>query len=802
MFGTFSRKYPAALAVFPMALGILISYYLKVDLSFLPEWFFLTAIVTAGILIAVLYPKLQKGELFLFSCLFLLILFGLLSFQFRYYKTSENNISARILQTEPNSVVKGIVAEQPELKDNRMRLIIQLISVNDSSVSGTMLASVYKNKFTEEAAAEFTYGDIVELKGKIEPLPGRRNPGEFDYGRYLKMHGVDAVFSSYGFESITLTGNETQNPWYTYVIIPVKKYSVKVIEENLSGQEAEYLKGLLLGERSNISGETRENFINAGVAHIIAVSGLNVAYVALIIWAILIFIPIKQHYKIFITIASLLFYMDLTGNSPSIVRAVIMASVFLIAQIAGRRPNSYNILSFAALLILVIDPRQLFDAGFILSFSALLSIIIIYPFLNDKLINLKWVKELNSEKLSVKVFKAASALFLGTFAAQLGTLPITAVMFKKISVISLLSNLFAIPLSNISLALGFIMVIVSPLSGWLGSVFGAVNQMLLYIQLLLIEFCAGLDIAYVQTYFVDGMMLIFYYIILILVLTANRSNYIIRLAVSLLLIINFAVWKDVAAMTNEAEITFLNTGSSNCTAVKMPGGTTVLINAGTSSDKYNSAQRTVLPYLKAGGSGKIDLLIMNSMDKDEFRNLLYLVQNTEVKKMMLPLYYKNIIESKYFNSNFKNTAVEYISSSKIINKNGNFRLYIYYDSLYKAGTMMTQFLFGDQSFVFTDAVKPEEIIYNSVYLNDLDLNTQVIRVASSGSFTTTPPQFIAYVNPAYIIIGETVTGRRRLNAEIFKTVLYENGFNVLDAGKTGAVILRTNGDFTRRVVWE
>jgi len=494
--------------------------------------------------------------------------------------------------------------------------------------------------------------------------------------------------------------------------------------------------------------------------------------------------------------------MDLTGNTPSIVRAVIMASIFLLAQIAQRKPNSYNIISFAALVILVIDPRQLFDAGFILSFTALLSIISIYPVLNKWINNITWYKKLNSEKYPVKALKAVTALFLGTLAAQLGTLPITAIMFKKVSVISLVSNLFAIPLSNISLAIGFIMVLVSPISGWLGSVFGAVNQMLLYVQLSLIEFCANVDFAFVQTYFVDGMMLVFYYIILVLILTVNLYNYKIRLAASLLLALNFAVWKDVSAMTDEAEITFLNTGAANCTYIKMPGGTSVMINAGTSNERYNSAQRTVLPYLRSGGSEKIDLLIMNSMDKNEFRNLLYLLQNTDVNKLMIPVYYKEIVNAKWFSGNFRNTNVEFITGSKIINKNGNFRIFIYYDSLYSGSTMMTQFLFGDQSFIFTDAVKHEEIIYNSVYLNNLDLNSQVIRVSGSGSFFTTPPEFVTDIDPAYILIGETVTGRRRLNSEIFSAALNENGYNILDVGKSGAVILKTNGDFTRRVVWK
>lgn len=201
-------------------------------------------------------------------------------------------------------------------------------------------------------------------------MPGERNPGEFDYGKYLKMHGVDAVFTGFGFESAKVTGREEPNLLRSYIIYPVREYSISKIDELIGGSEGEYLKGLLLGERSNIPKQVKENFINAGVAHIIAVSGLNVAYVIIIIWGILLFIPIKNTYKIFLTIASsLLFYMELTGNTPSIIRAVIMASIFLISQIAERRPNSYNIISFAALVILVIDPRQLFDAGLIISFT-------------------------------------------------------------------------------------------------------------------------------------------------------------------------------------------------------------------------------------------------------------------------------------------------------------------------------------------------------------------------------------------------------------------------------------------------
>ncbi len=801
MLNQFSRKYPALFAVLPIAAGIVISYLIKFNLAFLPEWLFLFILFSLAIFIGILYTKSFKKEIFLLLYLFLLLMFGIFSFQYRFYKSDPDNVSAKVKTSINNSLIRGVIIEQPDINEERIRIIIDVEAINDSITSGLVLASVYKNKFKEEFPNRLTYGDVVEIKGKVLELPFQRNPGEFDYGKYLKLHGIDAVFSSYGFENISLLGHKTPNLFKSYVIIPVKEHSIKTIDELIGGEEGEYMKGLLLGERSNISKEMKQNFINAGVAHIIAVSGLNVVYVILIIWGILIFIPIKYSYKVFITIGCLLFYMDLTGNTSSIVRAVIMASIFLIAHIAERKPNSYNIISFAAMVILVIDPRQLFDAGFILSFTALLSIIIIYPIFNKLINSISWYKSLNDKKYSVIAFKSIISLFMGTLAAQLGTLPITAIMFKKISIVSLVANLFAIPLSNISLAIGFIMVIFSPFSMWLASVFAAVNSALLYMQLLLIELCAKWDYSFVETYFVDSIMFVFYYIILISILSISVKNFRFRILLILFLTVNFVVWKDVSSKTKEAEITFLYTGPSNSTLVKMPGGSSVMINAGSSNVRYNSAERTVIPYLKSNSVKNIDLLILNSLDKNEFRNLLYLVRNFDVSKIMLPVFYKNVLSNRSFNKNFIKTKIEYVTASRIVNQKGNFRIFIYYDSLYQGSSMMTQFLYGDQSYVFNDAVTPVENFYNSIYLNKFYLNMQVLRVPGSGSFYTAQPEFISDTDPEYIVIGETNSGRKKVNSEIFAATLNETGYNVLNVGKEGAVILKTNGDFTRNVKW-
>ncbi len=797
-----SKKYPAIITVIPLVVGITVSYLTGINLSLFPDWIFIVILIILASFIFLLYNKKAKSELYLFPYLLVIIFFGIFSFQYSFYKKSINNISHKVKQSPQNIILKGTITEKPEVKDDRIRLLLDVHSVNDSLYNGTVFASIYKNKFKDEFRRELFYGDVIELKCKLQELPSQRNPGEFNYGEYLRLHGIDASASAFGYENLTISGYEDQNVFMEWIIYPIKDYSVKTIDSLIGSKEGEYLKGLLLGERSNIPQSMKEDFVNAGVAHIVAVSGLNVAYVSLIIWGILLFFPIKHQYKIFITIAFLLFYMVLTGSSPSIVRAVIMASIFFIAQLAERKPNSYNILAFAALVILAIDPKQLFDSGFILSFSALLSLIIIYPILDRWIKKLRWYKNLNNSKYSVKVLKAIISLFTGTLAAQLGTLPITAIMFKKISIVSLAANLFAIPLSNISLALGFIMVLLSPVSHWLASVFASLNNIMLYYQIKLIEICANFDFAFVQTYFVDAMLFITYYIVLILLLTMSVKNIFNRVVFVILIFLNYWIWKDASAITNEAELTFLYSGNYNSTLIKMPQGTSVLINCGGSSDKNNSAQRNIIPYLRSKGINEIDLLVLNSLDKNEFRNLLYFVSSFPVKKIIVPKYYNVIFSDKSIAGNFRSTEIEFITISKIINKNGNFRLFLYYDSFNAGKSMMTQFIYGDQSFVFNDAQEPEENIFNIAALSNNGLNLQALRVAGSGSFYSAPPMLLAEYEPEYVIVGETLTSRKKIYSEIFDAVLNNFNYNLFNVSKDGAVILRTNGELTRRILWK
>lgn len=801
MLRAFVKKYPASVTAASLAAGVLISYLSGLNLSALPYSFSLIVLLVLSLTAIYVYKTISKGELFLFTYIAILIILGIFSFQFRYYKIEENNISKLTASFKDKKVVlKGTIAEQPEVKDDKVRILIESDKVDEKFSEGLVLVTIYKYTYKDNALSSLMYGDEISVEGKLEALPHRRNPGEFDYGEYLKLHDISAVFTASGYEKVELLGHDEPSFYKARVLIPVKEYSIKVIDEMIGGDEGEYLKGLVLGERSNISKEMKDNFINAGVAHIIAVSGLNVAYVMLIVLGVLTFIPIKHKYKIIVTILFLLFYMNLTGNTSSIIRATIMASIFLLAQMIERKPNSYNIISFAALVILLIDPRQLFDAGFILSFSAILSIIVIYPRLEKIINSISWYRDLNTEKIHGKIIKGAVILFLGTLAAQLGTLPITAIMFRKISIVSLIANLFAIPLSNLTLAIGFVMIIFSTFSTWLASVFASLNSFLMYIQLWLIELCAKTDYAFVETYFVDRMMFIFYYIILILSLTFTKRNYIPRLALIVLLAGNFVVWRSVADKTDKAEITYIDVGNSNSTIIKMPEGTSILINTGSSTAKYTSAQRNVIPYLKSQGIGELELLLVNSLNVNEFRNLIYFAQNFPVKKIMLPVFYKPVLEEQGIASLFSNTTVEFIDGSRIINKLGKFRIYLYYDSLQAGRSMLSELLYGSQDFLFCDSYNIEEDAFNVRMISPY-AETKVLKTSGSGSFDYTSAEFLVKADPEIVVISQSKAPRKKLNSDVFKSTIENFGIDVMNTSENGALIFRTDGDMTERVDW-
>lgn len=803
-FHSLFRKYPSVISSIPLAIGILLSYAFRIHVVPFNSFVFIIIQVIISLAIVYLYTKINSNSLnayVVFSVL--VVLFGWLRFEYVYNFTSSSDISRSIdAYRNKNVILYGTLIEPPDLSENRVRFILNadsLVSENRSlEVEGNVNIAVYKNKYNESYPKRIEYGDKISIEGNLNSLPHRRNPGEFDYGEYLKLHGIEAEFTAYGYDKIGLTGKSDLNVFKKQITYPVKSYSLHIIDTLVGGDEGEFLKGLVLGERSNISNEIKQNFVKAGVSHIIAVSGLNVAYVLIILNGILLLFPLKRQYKIFIIILCLLFYMNLTGNVPSIIRATVMACVFLLSQLIERKPLSYNIIAFSAVIIMVIDPRQLFDAGFILSYGAILSIVIFYPKLNGLLNKFKFYKSFDNSKLIYKFLKSSVLLVLGTLAAQIGTLPITALMFKKISIISLFTNLVAIPISNVALAIGFIMVIVSTISIWLAGAFAASAAFILHWLLWFIDYFANFDFSFFEIYMLDASGLVFYYIVIFLFFTSRKENFKPRLAIILLLILNFFVYKSYIDHRNYVGLTYLDVGNSSSCLISFPDNKyNVLINAGTSTSKYNASERNVIPYLKSQGVDHLDQLMITSMNKDEFRNLIHLVYNFRVDKIVVSEYYKPLFTNNDFKSLFQKITIDYIDHSMKIGDGENFRFYFFYLNDYTPPPpMLVKFKYGNEEFAFCNSRNLNEDYFYSRMAG----TTRVLKVPASGSFNYTSPDFIVRTNPTFVVIS-TSKNSKRLNSDIFSRSLEYLGIQTLKIADQGAVIFKTSGMKTESIDW-
>ena len=233
----------------------------------------------------------------------------------------------------------------------------------------------------------------------------------------------------------------------------VRNKIVEIIYTNISDPaSANLIAAMLLGYKDAMDAEIIKDFQQAGVVHLLALSGLHVGIIYGGIYLLLSFIiPFKYRNKITIPLAliTLWLYTLMVGAMPSVVRAAIMLTLLQIGVLFNRPVNNYNSLATAALFILIANPLQLYSLGFQLSFTAVLGIFFFNaPLMNICKTNKKWLKWVIGS-LSV------------TMAAQLGTLPLTIYYFHQFPTYFLIANLIAVPMASILIYIGFFAIILS-----------------------------------------------------------------------------------------------------------------------------------------------------------------------------------------------------------------------------------------------------------------------------------------------------------------------------------------------------
>lgn len=235
-------------------------------------------------------------------------------------------------------------------------------------------------------------------------------------------------------------------------------------------REAELARGFVLGEDEGIDPATVEDFRRSGLSHLLAVSGQNVALLALLATPLLAALGIPLRTRLFWILALIAAYVPLAGAGASIQRAAVMGSLNVLAMLAGRRASRFHALGIAAAVTLAIDPGIAADVGWQLSFAAVLGILLLAPQLRSSL-----APRLGAGSLGRSLADAASM----TTAATLATAPLIAFHFGELSTTTLLANLLAAPAVAPAMWLGMIAAAAGQLPGFPVEVFNSVNALLL-----------------------------------------------------------------------------------------------------------------------------------------------------------------------------------------------------------------------------------------------------------------------------------------------------------------------------------
>lgn len=450
--------------VISFCLGILVESFISIPFLFLAS---LALVVLAFSLIYF------KKKLSIYSLLILFLILGLANFnnyQTLPYdhltklnlKTTDIKLEGKVISDPENNQVTSFIFDVKDILSGKQK----------EKVSGKVLVRYFGND-------KLLYRENLILEGKLSRI---FDYSKFDYEKFLYRQNIYYVFSVKGINSIIhiQESNKILNS-----IFKLRQNLDSLIVKNISYPNNSLLSAIILGKRQNLPQDLKNIFIQTGTAHILAISGLNVAIILFIFLIVLKILRIRRKLRYLVAMILLVIYCILTGSTPSVMRATIMGCIMLIGLILERELNIYNSLALSALIILLASPSQLFDLGFELSYICVLAIVILSPKIIDFFERIKFTKP--------KILVQSMSVSL---AAWLGILPLTIYNFKIISPVTILANLVIVPLSSLITAVGFSFLIISSILPSLTSIFARSCELLTQLLIISTYWFSKLPFAY------------------------------------------------------------------------------------------------------------------------------------------------------------------------------------------------------------------------------------------------------------------------------------------------------------------
>jgi len=750
-------------AVIFFILGLITGYYFL-------NFRLILIISLAIILIFFLFDNTKK--------LYIILLIIIFIFGFIYLLYYEINYDSKYSITKFNGQVVEVIGKIDHKLDSLEgnSIVLKPILINNKKVKYGKI-QLYK----DQIPSDITQSDLVIARIKLNRPQKKRNPGGFSYFKYLKkqhIYSVGNVFELYKIQSY--------NSFKT-IIIKIKKILLSSINNKIPPPVNEFIKALILGEKSGLNQNWENNFRKAGANHLLAISGLHIGFITMFLLMILKPFSVSLSIENIILSIFLITYIIMTGLRSSVLRASFLVLIYRYCKQLNIKIEFSGLISLVLFLVLLINPYQLFSIGLQLSFLVLLMII-------------SW------SKLLEKNLHPALAV---SIAAQLGSIPLTAYYFNTITPAGIITNLWAVPMVTLIVFLILSHFTVYLLFPIISNITGRLIYFLSIILKRGINIMSDLPSAEIKVATPSIITVLLMYIILFslsyLLKIKGDIRYRFKYKIfSIIIIVSLIFTLSILFLpkpsNNLLDIYCLDVGQGDSIFIETPDNKRILVDTGGMSGSTTKVKSTIIPFLLQKRIKSIDYLIISHFDGDHCSDADFLISKGFVK---------NLVVSKHVDKEYKKTK-EIIKSAR----DQNIRVLMAGNKdILKLVDLNLEFLGplhnivyenrNNNSVVFRLKYKTFEMLFTGDIEKEAEINlvkqipkkymkADIIKIAHHGSNTSSFSKFIKKVQPKESIISVGFNNFGHPDQKILDRL---NKFQsrVWRTDKSGAVIIKTNG---------